>query len=147
LLLLAAGLIRFLIWYFGLRGSAQGVDQIGYDKLTASGPIVRIVLFLLVVGGAVYLVYGQYDKFRNSYAVSFDTASASPVELEALRQKFQPDTQATITIREPAKKFLVSGRFDGACVQDLFESICRRYDGKISCTSSMLNRTLIVDLK
>jgi hypothetical protein len=92
-------------------------------------------------------VYKGYEGFKESYSASFDTASTSGIELEPLRNKFQGDTQATIIVREPARTFVVNGHYEGACVQDMFEAICRQYAGQLSCETSLLRRTLIVDLK
>jgi hypothetical protein len=147
LFVLGLSLLLFLAWYFGLRRPARGVDQMGYKDFLVRGPVVRWVFIVGVIVGAGYLLYWGYDKFRTSFAVSFDTASAPPVELETLRNKFQEDTQATITIRDRAKRFLVSGKFEGACVVDLFETICRHYDGQIVCNSSKFSRSLAIDMK
>jgi hypothetical protein len=70
-----------------------------------------------------------------------------PVTLEELRESYQGGTQATITITDAAKKFSIAGSYEGMCVTDFFESICRQYSSKISCESSLIGRTLIVDLK
>jgi hypothetical protein len=102
---------------------------------------------LLVIGAIVYGVYSAYGKVRDSYSVLFDTASTPGIELEALRDKFQGETQATIIVSDPAKKFVVGGRYEGACVQDLLESICRQYSGKLVCSTSLLKRTVTVGLK
>jgi hypothetical protein len=123
------------------------VDELTYENFAARGPIVRLVFVFVLIGAIGWLLYWGHDKARSSFEVSFDTASAPPVDLDTLRDKFQPDTQVTITIRDRAKKFLVSGKFEGACVEDLFESICRHYNGKLTCDSSKLNRSLTVDMK
>jgi hypothetical protein len=144
---LVLALLLFLAWFFGLRGPARGVDQANYDKFGVRGPIVRWIGVIVVIGAiGCGLIWG-YEKVRSSFEVRFDTATAPPFDLDTLRGKFQPDTQVTITIHDRAKKFLVSGRFEGACVEDLFESICRHYNGKLACDSSILKRSLAVDVK
>ena len=147
LFIVIVGLLLFLAWFFGLRRPARGVDEIAYDKTTVRGGLARLAFVVVVIGAIGYGLYWGYDKARTSFEVSFDTASASPVELETLRNKFQPDTQASVTIRDRAKKFLVSGKFGGACVEDLFESICRHYNDQLICDSSKINRSLAVDMK
>jgi hypothetical protein len=145
--LVVLALLLFLAWFFGLSGHARGVDQVLYDKFGVRGPIVRWVGVIVVIGAIGYGLYLSYDKTRSSFEVRFDTATGPPVDLDTLRDKFQSDTQVTITIRNPAKKFLVSGRFEGACAEDLFESICRHYTGKLTCDSSILNQSLAVDMR
>jgi hypothetical protein len=140
-------LSTFLAWFFGLRRPARGVDEITYDKITVRGVIARPALVIAVIGAVAYGLYWGYDKARTSFEVTFDRASAPPADLETLRNEFQPDTQATITIGDRAKKFLVSGKFQGACVEDLFESICRHYNEQIVCRSSKVGRSVAIDMK
>lgn len=147
LFVLGLGLLLFLAWFFGFRGPARGVDQIDYQGFTVRGKPARIIVVGAVIIGVAALLYWGYGQFRNSFAVSFDTASGPPAELEMLRNKFQSDTQATITVRDRAKKFLVSGKFEGACVEDLFKSICRHYNGQLACDASMVSRRLAIDIK
>jgi hypothetical protein len=143
--LILCGLLALLISFLRLRTPPANNSEIGYDKATAKGPIVTYFAYLLALVAVGWVVYLGYDKFRTAYSVSFDTASTPGMDLESLRDKFQEDSRATIIVRDPAKKFLVTGRFEGACVQDLFEAICRRYVGQLSCKTSLLDRTLIVD--
>jgi len=145
--LVLLALLLFLAWFFGMRGPGPGVDEALYDKFGLRGPIVRWAGVIVVIGAIGYGLYWSYDKARTSFEVRFDTATAPPVDLDTLRDKFQPDTQVTITIRDRAKKFLVSGRFEGACAEDLFESICRHYNDKLKCESSTLNQSLAVDMR
>jgi hypothetical protein len=154
-LLLAIGVIvvvafvLFWIWFLGLRNpvATEGPTSAGWKDFILRGHPVVLLLVLLVLVGAGYMVYLGYDKFRNSYSVSFENASAPPITLDALRDKYQEETQATIIVTPRAKSFLVSENFDGACVPDLFEAICRHYNDKLSCRSSWTDPTLTVDLK
>jgi hypothetical protein len=147
--LVVLAFLLFLVWFFGLRQPAPTPtatpEEIGYDKFTLRGPFVRPLAVLVAIGLIGWGLYWGYDKARTTYEVAFNTASAPPAELETLRDKFQQETQATLTIRDRAKKFLVSGKFEGACAIDMFESICRHYNDQIVCNSSKWNRTLEID--
>jgi hypothetical protein len=140
------GLLLFLAWFLGLHRPTSRADEIVYDKTTVRGAIARLAFIIVVIGAIGYGLYWGYDKARTSFEVSFNTTSA-PADLEKLRNKFQPDTQATITIGDRAKNFSVSGKFKGVCVEDLFESICRHYNDQIVCRSSKFGRSVAIDMR
>jgi len=125
--------------------AGSGDGEVEAKGLTLRGPLVRVVLIVGAVVVIVYFISKGYDGFKDSYSVAWDSPSDG-VELQTLRDKFQGDTQATIVINEPAKKFSVIGSYEGACVQDMFTSICRKYAPKLSCSTLWLKRTLVVDL-
>ena len=121
---------------------------LGYEKwkLIAKGAgvtgVVTTVVLIVLAGVAVYQ---GYEHLKNSYFVALNTPAG--VILEDVRNKFQGDTHITITIKEPAKKFLVVGSYRGACVPDLFDSICRQYSSQLFCDKSWMHGTLDVDLR
>ena len=106
---------------------------------------VFVAVILLAISAIGYVTYKGYESFKDSYSVAVDSPEIG-VELQALRDKFQGETQATIIIRDAAKKFSVTGSYEGACVSNLFDSICRKYTSKLSCRTSWFDRTLVVDL-
>jgi hypothetical protein len=118
---------------------------VGYEKLkvVASGAGltgILITVLLVVLGG--YAVREGYKSLRDNYFVALNTPGK---ELDELRNKYQNDTHVTISIKEAAKKFMITGSYEGVCVPDLFESICRQYASQIFCDVSWRNRTLTVD--
>jgi hypothetical protein len=140
-------LIVFVIWIFGLHKSFKGASRLSFKSFQVSGPAALCFIVPAAILALGYAVYWTYGKIENSYAVTYDTATGSSIKLEALRDKFQGDTQATITVRDSAKNFLVSGRFEGSCVADLFQSICRHYEDRISCESSLIHGSVVVDAR
>jgi hypothetical protein len=134
-------LFTVLIW----RGG--GALSISWEKLkvivTGVGA-VSVVVTLLIVLGIGYVSYQGYKTVKDAYFVAINPPGR---ELGKVREDFQGETRIEITIKDPAKKFVIAGNYQGACVADLFTSICRQYADRISCATSLLNRTLIVDLK
>jgi len=145
-LIVLCGILGLLIWFFRLRGGSK-TSKGSYHGVTIAGPIVPFIASLAIIVAVGYGLYLGYDKFRTTYSVSFDTASGQSKDLGELRDFYQPDTQVTILVKDRARHFPVTGRFEGACVQDLFETICRQYSSKLSCDTSMLRRTVTIDLR
>jgi hypothetical protein len=155
---LLAVVVGIVIWFFGFRywREQPGGERtiLGFDKwkfetsgrgVTLGKMIVAVVGIAAVLGGSYYVVKSGYDNYQHAYAVSLDSPSV-PVELEKVRERFQGETNVTITVAEPAKKFAVTGTYHGACVKDLMDSICRQHASRISCETSLLRRTLLVDV-
>jgi len=141
------GALVFLIkrvgtsWRRRLPPSEVVIEKFG---VRVTGAAVNIVVVVGAVGAIGYAVYKGYDSFKDSYSVAVDSPT-SGFELQSLRDRFQGETQATITINDHAKSFSVTGSYEGACVGDMFDSICRKYAPKLSCSTSWLHRTLVVD--
>jgi hypothetical protein len=152
-LLLLCGVLATLIIFFGLRPRSKSgklsskSGKVGWHNFTLTGYIVNFVVFLAVIGVVGYGLILGFSKYGTTYSVSFDTASGPSKDLGELRDWYQPDTQVTILIKDHARRFPVTGRYEGACVQDLFESICRQYNSKLSCNTSILSRTITIDLR
>ncbi len=144
----ALGVALLLLIWFGfliLRGG--GSLSVGYEKVkvitTGSGPL-GVVVTTAIVGLVIYGVYQGYKSLKDAYFVSLNTGGR---ELEQVRNDFQGETHVEISVKDPAKKFVIAGSYHGACAPDLFESICRQYAPRIVCETSLSKRTLIVDLK
>jgi hypothetical protein len=137
----------YLAKFFGLHRRTPTPDEANFDGFTIRGSLARFGFFIVLLGAIGYAVYYGYDRFHETYSVAFDTASGPSVSLETLRSKFQGDTQATIIIGDRAKKFSVTGHYEGACTLELFETICRQYASRLSCNASLKNQTLTVDAK
>jgi hypothetical protein len=162
LLLILGGLllvvfVGFVIWLFGYRywRAQPGGERtiFGYDKwkletsgrgVTIAKAIVTFVAIAGVLGGSWYAITTGYEKYQHAYSVALDSPSVA-VELDKVRENFQGETAVTITIADPARKFGVTGTYHGACVQDLFKSICRQHASRISCDTSLWYRTLVID--
>jgi hypothetical protein len=135
-----AGLV-VLIW------RSDGSLTLVYEKakVMAKGRgMAGAVIMLLIIGGGAYAIYEAYLTLKNAYFVSLNTPGR---ELEQVRNDIQSETHVEIDVKDPAKKFIIAGRYRGACASDMFESICRQYAPRIVCETSLWQRTLIVDLK
>jgi hypothetical protein len=126
--------------------SGAGRLSVGYEKVRvmATGGPVNIVITILIVGGVGFGIYEAYKTLKDAYFVALNTPGR---ELEQVRNDFQSETHVEVTVKDPAKKFIIAGSYRGACVPDLFESICRQYGARIMCDTSMWKRNLTVDLK
>jgi hypothetical protein len=144
----ALGVALLLLIWFGfliLRGA--GSLTVGYEKVKViakgNGPL-GVVVTAAIIGLVTYVVYQGYTSLKDAYFVALNTAGR---ELEQVRDDFQRETRVEINVLDPAKKFVIAGSYRGACVPDLFESICRQYAPRIVCKASLWERTLVVDLK
>jgi hypothetical protein len=146
--LLFVGLLVLLIKLIGMPRTPQAASEEAFEAqgVKVSGSVVvRVVVILAAVGLIWYFISKAYDGFKDSYSVAWDSPSLG-AELQMLRDKFQGETKATIIVNDPAKKFSVTGSYEGACVQDMFDAICRKYAPKLSCGTSWLHRTVVIDL-
>jgi hypothetical protein len=139
--------LALLIWFAFLILRGAGSLTLGYEKVKVitkgTGP-TGVVITVIIIGFVGYVVYQGYKTLKDAYFVALNTGGR---ELEQVRNDFQRETHVEISIKDPAKKFVIAGSYRGACVPDLFESICRQYAPRIVCETSSWKRTLIVDLK
>jgi hypothetical protein len=113
-------------------------------KVAATGDWPRMVVTILILVGLGWAILEGYKTIRDAYIVALTTPGRA---LEQVRDDFQGETHVLITVSDAAKKFTVVGNYRGACVTDLFETICRKYADKLACKSSAWDRTFTVDLK
>jgi hypothetical protein len=139
--------LALLIWFGFLILRGDGSLSVGYEKVkvitTGSGPL-GVVVTIAIVGLVMYGVYQGYRSLKDAYFVALNTGGR---ELEQVRNDFQGETHVEISVKDPAKKFVVAGSYKGACAPDLFQSMCRQYAPRIVCETSLWKRTLIIDLK
>jgi hypothetical protein len=143
-LLVALVLIVFL-GFLMLKGGS-GHLSVAYEKMKvmATGGPANIGITILIVCAIGYGIYQSYNTLKDAYFVSLSTPGR---ELEQVRNDFQSETHLVITVKDPAKKFVIAGSYRGACVADLFDAICRQYAAHIFCDTPIWKRTLTVDLK
>lgn len=149
--------VGFLIFFFGLRKNQTGGGEEsatlshGETAVTTKGPSSTRALLVILAAGLVMIltpigtVYGfrkVYESFRETYSV---VVISPAIELERLREKYKGKTHAIIVVKDAAKTFPIAGGFEGACVPDFFDSICRQYATQISC--DRIGDTLTIDLK
>jgi hypothetical protein len=150
-ILVVAIILAWIIRLFVRNRSTQNVE-FGFGKILAkfsesfAARLISAAVVLAIVGGVIWLVYSKFEDFETKYSVAMD-AQAVPVTLEEIRQKYRGDTQATIIIADRAKQFSVKGEYEGACVADFIESICREYPSQLSCLISLSERKVSVDMK
>src|SRR5215831_771861 len=116
-------ILAFVVWFFMLRKNPtrQNRESVVIEKLglKATGPrVITLIAFLGAIVGIGWVVHLGYEKFRHSYAVALDSPTVE-ITLENVKDKFQGETQATIIVRDAAKKFVVTGSYEAACVFDL----------------------------
>jgi membrane protein implicated in regulation of membrane protease activity len=135
-------LIRFL--FLIVQGGRNSLS-VGYEKMKviatgagSTGIVITVILILL----AGWAVYKGYNDLHDNYFVALNTPGK---ELDEIRNSFQNETHVTISVKDAAKKFQIVGSYQGVCVPDLFESICRQYASQIFCDVSWRHRTLAVD--
>lgn len=146
------GIIVILLWWF-LRAALKKGQTLSVTwkaiKVVISGLSSALLLGIVVGVGSIIaliiLIVVGYKIYGNSYYVAFSSPSVG-VPLETLREKFQGDTQATIVIADSAKKFLITGDYEGKCVRDLLQSICRQYSSRLSCKTDWRGRMVKVEL-
>lgn len=143
--LVGAMVLIILIAVLMIKGGASRLT-VGYEKirLGATGGPVNIVITIGIVVAIGYGLYRGYNGLKDAYFVALNTPGR---ELGQIREDFQGETHLVITIKDTAKKFVVTGNYRGACVADLLDAICRQYANKLSCEKSSWQRTLTIDLK
>jgi hypothetical protein len=139
--------LLLLIWFGFLIWRGTGSLTLGYEKVKViakgNGPWGVVVTGAIIIGIG-YGVYEGYTSLKDAYFVALNTPGR---ELGQVREDFQRETHVEISVKDPAKKIVIAGSYRGACVPDLFDSICRQYAPRIFCETSLWKRTLIVDLK
>jgi hypothetical protein len=153
-IIVIASLIALLIWFLGSRQTTAN------DALTVSHKnsgitlgtfgtlplaIVGCGLVLLLIGGIGFGIYLISEQFRTEQSVVVNSPSRS-VTLEDVLEKYKDDTRVRIDVKEAAKRFAFTGRYEGVCISDLFESICRQHASQISCNPDRWNQILTVDV-
>jgi hypothetical protein len=136
-----------LVWLAILVVRDVGTLSVSYEKIKViakGNGAVGVVVTAAIIGLIIYGVILGYRSLKDSYLVALSTPGR---ELEQIRNDFQGETHVEISIKDSARKFVVSGSYRGACVPDLFEAICRQYASHIICRSSSWKQTLIVDQK
>mgnify|MGYP000899714548 CR=1 FL=1 len=103
--------------------------------------IIAMLLLLLIPIAGVWWIY---DRFSDHYSVNFDAQGMDTLESMRLALKNDPNTHLTVIIADNLKPFNVQGTFDGACVADLFDAVCRAYPSDLRCSRSYETRTLTV---
>ncbi|WP_271592214.1 hypothetical protein [Bradyrhizobium sp. CCBAU 65884] len=136
-----------IVWLGFLVLRSDGSLSLGYEKIKVvtkgNGPLGVVVTAVILIGVG-YSVYEGYRTLKDAYFVALNTPGR---ELEQIRNDLQSETRVELLIKDPAKKFSVAGNYRGACVPDLFESICRKYAPRIVCETSVWKRTLVVDVR
>jgi hypothetical protein len=141
----------FSRWY-RLRQD-QEPAEVGYGdaRIRGSQTLISAVfvffVFLLPPISIGLIVYFKYEDIEKAYAVNSDLRTA-PETLEELADYYRASTPVHIKISDAAKKVSIRGEYEGLCVADFFESICRQYASQITCEPpSLWNRTLTIDAK
>ncbi|WGD50851.1 hypothetical protein QA641_35545 [Bradyrhizobium sp. CB1650] len=118
--------IALIIWFGSLVLQSGGSLSLGYEKIkfvTKGRGALGILLTVAIFGAIGYGAYQGYKTLKDAYFVALNTPGR---ELEQIRNDFQGDTRVELLVRDPAKTFTIAGSYRGACVPDLFESICRQ---------------------
>jgi hypothetical protein len=115
--------------------------------VTVAGPMtaqVLIVVMMLVLLVPVAGVWWFYDTYADHYSVNFDAQGIDTLESMRLTLKNDPNTRLTVIVADKLKPFKVKGTFDGTCMADLFEAVCRAYPSDLRCSRSYTMRTLTI---
>ncbi|WFU32387.1 hypothetical protein QA635_38920 [Bradyrhizobium brasilense] len=150
LVLAAVAWFVFSRWY-RLRQD-QEPAEVGYGDARLRGhtlisALIVFFVFLLPSIAVGLIAYLKYEDFEKTFAVYMDLRTA-PETLEEVAAYYRASTAVRFKISEAAKKISIKGEYEGLCVADFFESICRQYDSQISCEPPSLgNRALTIDVK
>jgi hypothetical protein len=138
--LVISGVIAYLLRRFAFRFKHK-------ESSVQGRGIVPFLFWLIVVGlfAAPFIyVWWQYSEFKHTHAIAFHSPSIA-VPIQQIRDRFQGETKITVQVSDRAKGFGVQGGYEGACVRDLFEAICRQYSAELSCPYEA--RKMTIDLK
>ena len=141
-----------LFWWFRRRKVQRPVEvNFGEWKIKVPQTVILaiIVLFAFVapIGGMGWYAFSKYEDYEKTLAVHADLRTA-PETLEELAYYYRASTPVHFEITDVAKKVSIKGEYEGLCISDFFEKICRQYDSQISCEPpSPENRTLTIDVK
>ncbi|MGY3347168.1 MULTISPECIES: hypothetical protein [unclassified Bradyrhizobium] len=140
-------------WWFRRRKVQRSVEVSHGEwriKIPQTVILAIIVLFAFFapIAGMVWLAFSKYEDYEKTLAVYTDLRTA-PETLEEIAGYYRASTPVRIKIiSDAAKKVSIKGEYEGLCISDFFEKICRQYDSQISCElPSPGNRTLTIDVK
>jgi hypothetical protein len=138
-------------WYRARQD--QEPAEVGYGDAHIRGSqtlisaLVVLFAFLMPMIAILAYVYFKSEDVEKTYAVYVDLRTA-PETLGELADFYRAKTPVHFVISDAAKKVSIKGEYEGMCVADFFESICRQYDSQISCEPpSLTHPTLTIDIK
>lgn len=138
------------VFFAILKRGVSTVELKAGDKvvLNTSGPATALVVVVIAaaillapVGATWYL----YKNFQDYYSVAIDVGQSN-YTLDALRADMlhDPHTHVSILIADGVKGLRLNGKFEGMCVADLFDGVCRLHADKLRCATSSLDRSITI---
>lgn len=139
-------------WYRRRQDQEPAEASYGDARIRGSQTLISALIVLFVVFAPMlfmaWFAYSKYEDYEKKFAVHMDLRTA-PETLEEIADYYRSSTPVRIDISDAAKKVSIKGEYEGLCISDFFESICRQYDSQISCEPPSLwqRRTFTIDVK
>jgi hypothetical protein len=145
MLMIALILIASLAVALTRSYSSTGIPALGYGEFKLSGA-PALVAFMAIAGVLVFFCYLFAGSVLAAYPaskVAFDSPEVSNT-LDELRVAFRGETRSTIRLDALASQYPVKGHFEGRCVADFFDNICRAHSKDIRCDIRSSTRSISV---
>jgi hypothetical protein len=141
----AFGLVILLVFAFWARNHMNSVTcKIGDDReVVVTGPMVGAVVFVLGFVAIIWGINQLREELVGDYRAKVVAVDA-PETLSSVKELLSAikEGQIEVSIDSGVANFPVGGRYEAACIADVWQRICMKYNDGLSCNDILQDRVV-----